>query len=90
MGAMEKKMSSFLLTKYSIVIILVSLLRSLLVRSSFGNYTIVLFVILLFIFFVNYTIVLFGILFGIDPAFLCALIPIKSYSNAERPLRRES
>jgi hypothetical protein len=44
MGAMGKKMYSFFLTKYTII-----LLGSLLVRSEFG----------------------------IDPAFLCALIPIK-------------
>jgi hypothetical protein len=55
MGAMGKKIYSFFLTKYTV------LLLSLLVLSSFG----------------------------IDPAFLCALIPIKRYSNAERPLRRE-
>jgi hypothetical protein len=47
MGAMGKKISSFLLTKYSIknsIVVLISLLRSLLVRSSFRkcNYTTVL------------------------------------------------
>jgi hypothetical protein len=90
---MVKEISSFLLTKYSIVIILVSLLRSLLVRSSFGNYTIVLFGILLFIFFVNYTIVLFGILlfvnsFTYDPFFCCLLLPIyNAYTDKQKILK---
>jgi hypothetical protein len=43
--------------------------------------TIILFAITLF--FINYTIVLFSILFDNNPFLLCAIIPIKSYSNAE-------
>jgi hypothetical protein len=55
MGAMGKEISSFFLTNYTIHILLMSLLGSLLVRSSFD----------------------------INPVLLCALIPIKIYSNVE-------
>jgi hypothetical protein len=97
MGTRGKKMSSFLLTNYTIkiynrcisvlnkylLIISISLKLKLYNRSigiTLVN-TIILFGITLFLF--NYTIVLFGIWFDIDPVLLTAIIPIKSYSNAE-------
>jgi hypothetical protein len=78
MGARGKKMYSFLLTNYSIknsIVVLIFLLRSLLVRSSFRK--------------CYYTTVLLGSLgylwvvssFCIDPVLFCAIIPIKIYSN---------
>jgi NADH-ubiquinone oxidoreductase chain 2 len=87
MGAMGKKIYSFFLTKYSIVILEISKNQRIKMREQFRILEfplIVLFILIGAIFLIS----LLGSLwvlssFCIDPCLLCAFIPIKSYSNVE-------
>jgi hypothetical protein len=90
MGARGKEKSSFSLTKFTDTNSYIEIYKNQIIkmREKFRILEYILISLLRSLFFINYIIVILGYLWvvsslGIDPALLCALIPIKIYDNAE-------